>query len=61
MTQQWAPSSKAGPDDCALPAPMSFGRIYVAPILTEFLDLHESVSAEVIMLDRVGESGRRGF
>ena len=41
--------------------PNEFGRIYVAPILTEFLDLHNSVSAEVIMLDRVVNLVEEGF
>jgi DNA-binding transcriptional LysR family regulator len=34
-------------------APVLFGRIYVAPILREFLDLYPSVTADTLFLDRV--------
>ncbi len=34
-------------------APVLFGRIYVAPILRDFLDLYPSVTADVLLLDRV--------
>jgi DNA-binding transcriptional LysR family regulator len=34
-------------------APVLFGRIYVAPILRDFLDLHPAVTAEVLLVDRV--------
>src|SRR5690606_34041632 len=33
--------------------PQEFGRIYIAPLLTEFLDRHPGVSADVLMIDRV--------
>ncbi len=41
--------------------PTEFGRIYVAPILTDFLDLHQEVSAEVLMVDRVVNMVEEGF
>ena len=41
--------------------PNEFGRIYVAPILTEFLDAHEGVSADVVMLDRIVNMVEEGF
>ena len=36
-----------------LTAPVLFGRMYVAPVLRDFLDLHPKVSAEVLFVDRV--------
>jgi DNA-binding transcriptional LysR family regulator len=33
--------------------PQEFGRLHVAPLITEFLDLNEGVSAELLMLDRM--------
>lgn len=41
--------------------PTEFGRIYVAPILTDFLDLYQEVSAEVLMVDRVVNMVEEGF
>ncbi|WP_299138193.1 LysR family transcriptional regulator [uncultured Tateyamaria sp.] len=41
--------------------PTEFGRIYVAPVLTEFLDLHPSVQADVLMVDRVVNMVEEGF
>lgn len=38
-----------------------FGRLYVAPILTEFLDLHPSVSVDVLMVDRLVNMVEEGF
>jgi len=38
-----------------------FGRIYVAPILTEFLDSHPAVRAEVLMVDRIVSMVEEGF
>lgn len=38
-----------------------FGRIYVAPILTDFLDTHAQVSAEVVMVDRIINMVEEGF
>lgn len=38
-----------------------FGRIYVAPILTEFLDTHPDVSADVLMVDRIVNMVEEGF
>ncbi len=38
-----------------------FGRIYVAPILTEFLDTYPDVSADVLMVDRVVNMVEEGF
>ncbi|MEM9785364.1 MAG: LysR family transcriptional regulator, partial [Pseudomonadota bacterium] len=38
-----------------------FGRIYVAPILTGFLDTYPEVSADVLMVDRVVNMVEEGF
>ncbi|WP_299083130.1 LysR family transcriptional regulator [uncultured Ruegeria sp.] len=38
-----------------------FGRIYVAPILTEFLDTHPAVTADVLMVDRIVNMVEEGF
>ncbi|WP_299555805.1 LysR family transcriptional regulator [uncultured Tateyamaria sp.] len=38
-----------------------FGRIYVAPILTEFLDTHPGVNADVLMVDRIVNMIEEGF
>lgn len=38
-----------------------FGRIYVTPILTEFLDTYADVSADVVMVDRVVNMVEEGF
>lgn len=38
-----------------------FGRIYVMPILTEFLDLYPEVSVEVLMVDRIVNLVEEGF
>lgn len=36
-----------------LTSPVEFGRIYVAPILAEYLDLYPEVTADLLMVDRV--------
>lgn len=41
--------------------PQEFGRIYVAPLLAEFLDCHPAVSADVLMVDRVVNIVEEGF
>ncbi len=38
-----------------------FGRIYVTPILTEYLDTYPEVSAEVLMVDRIVNMVEEGF
>lgn len=38
-----------------------FGRIYVTPILTEFLHLYPDVAADVVMVDRVVNMVEEGF
>ena len=38
-----------------------FGRIYVMPILTEYLDLYPDVSVEVVMVDRIVSLVEEGF
>lgn len=38
-----------------------FGRIYVMPILTDFLDTYPDVSADVLMVDRVVNMVEEGF
>ncbi len=34
-------------------APVQFGRIYVLPIITDYLDLHQAASARTLFVDRV--------
>lgn len=34
-------------------APVEFGRIYVAPVLADFLDIYPDVTADLLMVDRV--------
>ena len=41
--------------------PQEFGRLYVAPILTDFLDSHPGVSADVLMVDRLVNMVEDGF
>jgi len=38
-----------------------FGRIYVTPILTDFLDTYPAITAEVLMVDRVVNLVEEGF
>ncbi|MBD8876349.1 LysR family transcriptional regulator [Roseibium polysiphoniae] len=44
-----------------LTCPNEFGRIYVAPVLTDFLDTYSDVSADVVMVDRVVNMVEEGF
>lgn len=41
--------------------PQEFGRIYIAPLLTEFLDDHPQVRAEALMVDRIVNLVEEGF
>lgn len=41
--------------------PQEFGRIYVAPLITEFLDRHPNVTADVLMVDRIVNLVEEGF
>lgn len=41
--------------------PQEFGRIYVSPILTEFLERHPGVNADVLMIDRIVNLVEEGF
>jgi DNA-binding transcriptional LysR family regulator len=41
--------------------PQEFGRIYVSPILTEFLDSYPGMSADVLMVDRIVNLIEEGF
>lgn len=41
--------------------PQEFGRIYVVPILMEFLDLHPQITAELLLIDRVVNLVEEGF
>ncbi|MFD1910759.1 LysR family transcriptional regulator [Halodurantibacterium flavum] len=41
--------------------PQEFGRIYVAPLLTEFLDRFPGVSADVLMIDRIVNIVEEGY
>lgn len=42
-------------------APVLFGRLYVAPIVTEFCDLYPDVSVQLVLLDRVTNMVDEGF
>jgi DNA-binding transcriptional LysR family regulator len=46
--QQQHPSGKLG-----ITAPVLFGRLHVAPLVTEFLTHHTRVKAELLLLDRI--------
>ncbi|MAM59610.1 MAG: LysR family transcriptional regulator [Salinicola sp.] len=41
--------------------PQEFGRIHVAPLLTEFLDAYPRVRADVLMVDRIVNLVEEGF
>lgn len=41
--------------------PQEFGRIHVAPLLTEFLDAYPQVRADVLMVDRIVNLVEEGF
>ncbi|TGN50851.1 LysR family transcriptional regulator [Paracoccus liaowanqingii] len=41
--------------------PQEFGRLHIAPLITEFLDGYEGVGAEIIMVDRVVNLVEEGF
>lgn len=41
--------------------PQEFGRIYVSPILTAFLDIYPGMSADVLMVDRIVSLIEEGF
>ncbi|MEX6507224.1 LysR family transcriptional regulator [Jiella sp. M17.18] len=41
--------------------PQEFGRIHISPVLTEFLDRHPGVNADVLMVDRVVNLVEEGF
>ncbi len=44
-----------------LTCPNEFGRIYVSPILTEYLDMYPAMTADVVMVDRVVNMIEEGF
>ncbi|MEM6388167.1 MAG: LysR family transcriptional regulator [Pseudomonadota bacterium] len=44
-----------------LTCPAEFGRIYIAPIVSEFLDSYRDMSAEVLLVDRVVDIVEEGF
>ena len=44
-----------------LTSPVEFGRIYVAPIMAEFLDLYPEVTATMLMVDRVVNLAEEGL
>ncbi len=44
-----------------LTSPVEFGRIYVTPIVAEYLDLHPDVSASVLMVDRIVNLAEEGL
>ena len=45
----------------ALTAPVMFGRLHVAPVVTGFLLAHEAMRAELVLLDRVVDLLEEGF
>lgn len=45
----------------AITAPVLFGRLYIAPLLTEFCDLYPAVEANLVLLDRVTNMVEEGF
>ena len=62
MADDAAAGTAANPiGELRLTCPNEFGRIYVAPILTEFLDIYPNVTADVVMLDRVANLVEEGF
>jgi DNA-binding transcriptional LysR family regulator len=42
-------------------SPQEFGRIYIAPIVADFLDRHPGLRADVLMVDRVVNLVEEGF
>lgn len=42
-------------------APVTFGRLHIAPLLTEFLKKHPDVSMELLLLDRVVDLHEEGI
>ena len=44
-----------------LTSPVEFGRIHVAPILAEFLDMHPEVTGSILMVDRVVNLAEEGL
>ena len=62
MADDAAAGTAANPiGELRLTCPNEFGRIYVTPILTEFLDIYPNVTADVVMLDRVANLVEEGF
>ena len=41
--------------------PQEFGRLYITPLLLDFLDQHKDVTADVLMVDRVVNIVEEGF
>lgn len=41
--------------------PQEFGRLHVAPLVADFLDVHDGINAEIIMVDRVVNLVEEGF
>lgn len=41
--------------------PQEFGRLHLAPLVTDFLEAHDGISAELVMLDRVVNLVEEGF
>lgn len=44
-----------------LTAPVEFGRLHVAPILADYLDVYSQVSASILMVDRVVNLAEEGL
>ena len=42
-------------------APVLFGRLYIAPLVTEFCDLYPEVSVQLVLLDRVTNMVDEGY
>lgn len=44
-----------------LTCPQEFGRLHVAPLVADFLEAHDGIRAEIVMLDRVVNLVEEGF
>lgn len=45
----------------SITAPVLFGRLYIAPLVTEFCDLHPEVDVQLTLLDRVTNMVEEGY
>ena len=45
----------------SITAPVLFGRLYIAPLVTEFCDLYPEGSVQLVLLDRVTNMVDEGY